>query len=58
MLLGLGFDASNFNGAEQTFFAIAAVFLILWLIAGVIDAMIRIKNRIQKKLSKRNEDEY
>ena len=58
MLLGLGFDASNLNGAEQIFFGLAAIFLILWLIAGVIDAMIRIKDRIQKKLAERNEDEY
>lgn len=57
-LLGLGFDASNLNGAEQVFFALAALFLILWLIAGAIDAVIRIKNRIQKKLAERNEDEY
>ena len=58
MLLGLGFDASNLNGAEQAFFGIAALFFVLWLIAGAIDAVIQIKRRIQKKLAERNEDEY
>ena len=57
-LIGLGFDASDLSGAEQIFFGLAAIFLILWLTAGAIDAVIRIKNRIQKKLAERNEDEY
>lgn len=53
MLLGLGFDASECTEASQVLFGLSVIFLTLWLILGTIDAIIRIKNRIQRKLDER-----